>query len=415
MPRRKCYTNREKLHFLEQIDERQTEGETLRSCCRHFGLQPSQVRRWRRVKEDLSRPGVANKASLHSGRASVILDLGENLLRWFFELREQGIIVSVRLFTLRACELCPAFRMKTARAKDMSIRRFLASNRIVLRAVTHECQRPPEYLRREALDFIEYARPKLVGPTRDPRFILNMDQTPIFFDMSSGRTLSNAGERTVNGRTSSSSTLRVTVSVTVTASGMLLKPLIVFKGKPGARIETREFPTYPQDNFYACQDRAWMDERVMLLWVRLVLQPYIEEAPPGVQPLILLDSYRCHMMASVVNAINNLGVQIETIPGGCTGLCQPIDVGIGKPLKSRARHLWEEWMMDNGVNNAVLRPPTRLLLSLWITESAERIRNSPSMVQNSWRHGTYTYFPNEPAQQQEELPTAAAQEDDDDA
>lgn len=126
--------------------------------------------------------------------------------------------------------------------------------------------------------------------------------------MSSGQTLSASGERTVNGRTSSSSTLRVTVSVTVTATGMLLKPLIVFKGKPGARIETQEFPTFPQDNFYACQDRAWMDKRVMQLWVRLILKPYVEEAPPGVMPLILLDSYRCNMMASVVNVINDLGV-----------------------------------------------------------------------------------------------------------
>ena len=341
------------------------------------------MRRWRKFKEDLSNPAAANKASLHSERASILSGLEEQLLRWFFELREQGIMVSVRLITLRACKLCAVFRRKSIRAKDLSILQFLASNKIVLRAVTHECQRPPEQVRREALDFIEYVRPKLVGPNRcnrNPRFIFNTDQTPIFFDMSSGRTLSASGERTVNGRTSSSSTLRVTVSVTVTASGILLKPLIVLNGKPVARIETREFPTFPQDNFYACQDRAWMDERVMQLWVRLVLKPYVEEAPPGVQSLILLDSYCCHMMASVVNVINDLGVQIETIPGGCTGLCQPIDIGIGKALKSRARHLWEEWMIDEGVDNAVLCPPSCLLLTHWKANSVQLIHNStPSM------------------------------------
>jgi hypothetical protein len=73
---------------------------------------------------------------------------------------------------------------------------------------------------------------------------------------------------------------------------------------------------------------GWMNASCNF-WVRLVLKPYVEEAPPGVQPLILLDSYCCHLMASVVNVINDLGVQIETIPGGCTGLCQPIDIGIG--------------------------------------------------------------------------------------
>ena len=65
-----------------------------------------------------------------------------------------------------------------------------------------------------------------------------------------------SGEQTVNGRTTSLSTLQVTVTVTVTASGELLKPMIVFKGKPGVRIETREFPSYRIENLYACQDQA---------------------------------------------------------------------------------------------------------------------------------------------------------------
>ena len=146
-------------------------------------------------------------------------------------------MVSVRLITLRACELSGgAFRRKTQRSKDCAIRRFLHSNKIVLRAVTHGCQRLPEQLQREALDSIEHARLKIVGPNRYPSFVINMDQTPIFFDMSSGKTLNISDERTVNGRTTSSSTLLVTVSVIATASGELLQPMIVFKGKPRARI-----------------------------------------------------------------------------------------------------------------------------------------------------------------------------------
>jgi hypothetical protein len=50
----------------------------------------------------------------------------------------------------------------------------------------------------------------------------------------------------------------------------MLKNLIVFKGKPGARIETRELPTFPDQNLYVCQDRAWMDEHVMQIWVRMI-------------------------------------------------------------------------------------------------------------------------------------------------
>ena len=67
---------------------------------------------------------------------------------------------------------------------------------------------------------------------------------------------------------------------------------------------------YPQGMIYACQDNAWMDERVMLMWVDMVLKPYANTAPEDVVPILFLDSYCSHMMNSVVNAIQDLGVQV---------------------------------------------------------------------------------------------------------
>ncbi len=83
-----------------------------------------------------------------------------------------------------------------------------------------------------------------------------------------------------------------------------------------------------------------MDERVMLAWVEEVLAPYVATAPDDIIPLLILDSYRCHMMASVVCKIQELGVEVKHIPGGCTSLCQPVDVGFNKPFKSCVRKMW---------------------------------------------------------------------------
>ena len=38
---------------------------------------------------------------------------------------------------------------------------------------------------------------------------------------------------------------------------------------------------------------------------------------------------------TVTAEIETLGIEVDHIPGGCTGLAQPIDVGIGKPFKNR--------------------------------------------------------------------------------
>ena len=47
----------------------------------------------------------------------------------------------------------------------------------------------------------------------------------------------------------------------------------------------------------------------------VVLKPYVDTAPENMVLLLFLDSYHCHMMNSVVNAIQDLGVEVEHVPG----------------------------------------------------------------------------------------------------
>ena len=166
-------------------------------------------------------------------------------------------------------------------------------------------------------------------------------------------------------RKSTNDTKRATFAMTVTASEKILKPRIIFKGARNGRIVQREFPSYDNDMIYLCQANAWMGEDAMIVWVDQVLRPHIESAPPGVLPIIFLDSYHCHMMASVVCKIQDLGVEVEHIPGGCTALCQPVDIGINKPFKNRLRNQWEGWMIKEGLANGTASPPTREDIVRW--------------------------------------------------
>ena len=54
------------------------------------------------------------------------------------------------------------------------------------------------------------------------------------------KSLNVAGERSINVRTSTGSTMQLTCAVTVSAAGDILRPSIVFKGKCDRRI-AREF------------------------------------------------------------------------------------------------------------------------------------------------------------------------------
>ena len=77
-----------------------------------------------------------------------------------------------------------------------------------------------------------------------------------------------------------------------------------------------------------------MDQHKMIDWVEKVMKLWGLPSPKGIVPILLLDSYQCHLMSLVVDLIQQMGVQVEFIPGGLTGLCQPLEIGINKPLKN---------------------------------------------------------------------------------
>ena len=164
--------------------------------------------------------------------------------------------------------------------------------------------------------------PKLTGPEQHQDYIINMDQTPVPFTYNAKSTLDVVGVRIIHICKLTSDTKCATCALMVTASGKLLTPMIIFKGKPNEQIVKHEFPEYPEGCVYSCQDNAWMDEQAMLQWVEQILKPFINTAPEDVVPVLFLDSYRYHIMAFVVNEIQALGVEVKHIPSGCTYLCQ---------------------------------------------------------------------------------------------
>jgi hypothetical protein len=92
----------------------------------------------------------------------------------------------------------------------------------------HTSQCPPAKRESNTIDFMRFMRQIVVSSNRDRRYILDMDQTPVYFLMNAKRTLELIGEKTVHIRTSSDDTKRVTVAVTIAADGMVLPPVLIF-------------------------------------------------------------------------------------------------------------------------------------------------------------------------------------------
>ncbi len=99
------------------------------------------------------------------------------------------------------------------------------------------------------------------------------------------------GKKTIHVRSSMADTMRVTLSVTVNASGKMLQPMLIFKEKTNGCITNHEFGMYPDRGHYGCQNTVWMDKEMMHKWIDLVLVPWRQTTMPGVVPLLILDAY----------------------------------------------------------------------------------------------------------------------------
>jgi hypothetical protein len=101
------------------------------------------------------------------------------------------------------------------------------------------------------------------------------------------------------------------------------------------------------------------------------------------------------MMGSVVQRIQELGVEVRHIPGGCTSLCQPVDVGFNKPFKDRMRKQWLSWMIAEGIIHGTTKPPSRRDVAGWVDRAMTEMKGKEQIIKNAWRKTGYEWFPKE--------------------
>jgi hypothetical protein len=138
--------------------------------------------------------------------------------------------------------------------------------------VTHTAQKHFTETKNKAKDFIAMMKTKVQG--RDHDNIFNMDQTTIPYSYHASKTLDVKEKKTILAKASTTDTKHVTLAATVTASGKMLSPFLIFKGKPNWFIAMHEFSSCPNGGKCSCREKAWMNEEKMHEWIDVVLAPW---------------------------------------------------------------------------------------------------------------------------------------------
>ncbi|KAH9104025.1 hypothetical protein LEN26_012615 [Aphanomyces euteiches] len=165
--------------------------------------------------------------------------------------------------------------------------------------------------------------------------IINLDETAVYYDMPPCKTLAKVGGSS-HVDTSQKHSDRITAVMAVRSSGEKLPILFILRGKPGGVIETDELPLYPPEHVYVVQESAWMDKRVWAHYLKELLK--FEIRGPTV---ILADNLDCHVSPESSDLVSTeLYSVLEPLSKNSTSVCQPLDIGVLRPLKSKLRAKW---------------------------------------------------------------------------
>lgn len=163
----------------------------------------------------------------------------------------------------------------------------------------------------------------------------------MFFDMVPGKTIDVRGKKTIKVRTTGSEKRHITVVLACMASGEFLPPMVIFKGKTECPVQNLK---YPEGFVIATQPKAWMDEDLMIRWIKEIWVPYII-GKGGRESILCLDSFRAHLKDRVIAEYRQHRIHKAVIPGGCTSIIQPLDVSLSKPFKAILRAQWQQYIL----------------------------------------------------------------------
>jgi hypothetical protein len=227
---RRQYSFVEKANLVATVRTRMTEDRvSFSQAVDSVGVPLSTLYKWQ-VDLPLT-PSTLQQD--HQGPPSFIHDIEPQLLSFIYEWRERGMPVSRFSVVQKAIQLKPEFAEKTMRARMMCVSQFLHKYDLVHCVGTHTLQKPPEAAKDDARSYLQLTVPKCEGHTRSQDFSLNMDQTNNYFGVSPKSTVNVCGSRTVNMHKGADDSHHCTIAFTVTASGKILPPFVVYMGAKG--------------------------------------------------------------------------------------------------------------------------------------------------------------------------------------
>ena len=201
------------------------------------------------------------------------LEFEKDILSWLLELRVLHVPVSILTLQEKAKRVVRPHN-PTFNASHGWVENCFARHRLSLLSRISVSQKLPKELEGSITKFYEDAGCYMRIGKHPRSLVANMDETPAFFDMIPAKSICKTGSRECIVQTSGSKKKYVTVVLSATVDGTMPPPMLIFKGKTEKTIKKLRIP---KGFIVKMQEKSWMDEGLMEVWVEEIWLKYVRE------------------------------------------------------------------------------------------------------------------------------------------
>jgi len=238
----------------------------------------------------------------------------------------------------------PSFKASSSFLRSLKAH-FRISSRKVTKFITKRTRVDEHVIERNAKSFVAKINEMKITLGFSSCHVWNTDQSGFNYELSSGRTLSDKGEKETFAMVQSVNSLThsYTVQVLISNDGYLAPKLFIcFQeagGKFGPRVQERVRESQPTNVVVTCTTSGKLTKSSLGFWVSSCLDPIISE-----QTLLLQDSWTTQGDREIYdrNLKNSSLLHVETIPPKATRYIQPLDVYFFRQYKIMVRRFQDD-------------------------------------------------------------------------
>lgn len=191
--------------------------------------------------------------------------------------------------------------------------------------------------------------------------IVNSDQTAVVYGPGSKLTWAPRGSRQVS-LIGADEKRAFTALLSINTDGYALPIQTVFEGLTDKSCPNPAAPHYADCikagfRFVPSEKKGnhWSNQRTMQRFVDEILAPYLDaqkrliSRPQSQKSLWIIDVWAVHRSDEFMGWMrdNHPTILIDFVPGGCTGVSQPLDVGINRPFKQSIKVSYHADLVDD--------------------------------------------------------------------